>query len=184
MNLQMSFWSITTLFYPYLLFVFDPIYFLNYKLRLSWFPNIPYCKIQCLIPTQYCLSSSNSKFGCCKICSSSQVASSLGKSFHCTKYYFIVMFLNLLSLVFNILSRMRTSFPSSSKGGKLYKTKVCFPITFFRHETWNMKYITNFTSHGKLQFIGHFSNLSNHLVGTVKPWYEFFWTFTLYVVCF
>ena len=38
----------------------------------------------------------------------------------------------------------------------------------------------NFTSHGKLQFIRYVSNLSNHLVGTIKTWFEFFWTFTLY----
>ena len=57
-----------------------------------------------IISTQYCLSSSNAKFGCCKICSSSHVASSLGKSFHCTKYSFIVLLLSFLSLAFPIIS--------------------------------------------------------------------------------
>ena len=38
----------------------------------------------------------------------------------------------------------------------------------------------NFTSHGKLQLIGHFSNFLNHFVGTIKHWFEVLWTFTLY----
>ena len=63
------------------------------------------------------------------------MASSLGKSFHCTKYSFIVLLLNLLSLVFNILSRVRISYPSSSKVGIASETEICWPITFFRHET-------------------------------------------------
>ena len=38
----------------------------------------------------------------------------------------------------------------------------------------------NVTSYLKLQFIGHFSNFLNDFVGTIKPWSDIFWTFTLY----
>ena len=62
-----------------------------------------------VLPTQYFLSSSNAKFGCCKICSSSQVASSLGKSFHCTKYSLIVLLLKFISPFFTIIFGMRIS---------------------------------------------------------------------------
>ena len=43
-----------------------------------------------------------------------------------------------------------------------------------------MKYIMDITSYWKLQFICHFSNFSNHFVGTIKPWFDIFWTFPFY----
>ena len=52
--------------------------------------------------------------------------------------------------------------------------KLCQP------NTYQMKHIMNFASHGKLQLIDHFSNFLNHFVGTIKSWFEIFWTFTFY----
>ena len=46
--------------------------------------------------------------------------------------------------------------------------------------TRNMKHVMNFSSHGNLQLIGHFSNFPNYFVGTIKYWFEIFWTFTFY----
>ena len=64
------------------------------------------------------------------------MASSPGKSFHCTKYSFIVMLRSLLSLVLTIFSGMRKNRPSSYKGGKVYETEMHFPITLLnkKHE--------------------------------------------------
>ena len=99
-----------------------------YKMFLSWMIPVFYkhywsSKVL-VLPTQYFFSSSNFIFGCCKIFSSSHVASSLGRSFHCTKYSLIVLLLNILPLVFKTFSVISVICPSSSKGGSVFEMTI------------------------------------------------------------
>ena len=94
-----------------------------------------------VLPTQDCLSSSNFIFGFYKIFSSSHVSSSLGRSFHFTKYYLMVLLLNILSLVFKIFFGTSVRWPSSSKGGSISEVTIFWPRSFLRQETWNTLWI-------------------------------------------
>ena len=97
------------------------------------------------LPTQYCLSSRNFRFGCCKIFSSYHVAYSLGRSFHCTKYSLIVLLLNLLSLVFQIFSETSVSWPSSSKGGSISLNKISVTYAEKKYDVTSNKW-SNFVN--------------------------------------
>ena len=94
-----------------------------------------------VLPTQHFFSSKNFIFECFKIFSSSYVASSLGRFFHCTKYSLIVLLLNLLSLVFKTFYKTSVRCNSSSKGGSVSEMTIYWPIDLFRQETWNTLWI-------------------------------------------
>ena len=67
-------------------------------------------------PLDGCLSSSNLKLGCSKIATPSQVASSIGRFFHFTKYFGMILFHSRFSLTSSIISSSRMSFPSLPSG--------------------------------------------------------------------
>ena len=91
--------------------------------------------------SQYCLSSSNFKPRCCKICSPSQVASSLGISSHCTRYSLRILLLNILPLTYKIFFEKKNKFPSSSRAGNALDTLTCFHTAFFKQDKWNTLWI-------------------------------------------
>jgi hypothetical protein len=82
-------------------------------------------------PARNCLSSSNSKPVSRTTCSFSHVASSMGKSFHLIRYSLMLLFQSLFSRTYSISFGIRTSCPSSSKGGNTSRGVMCCSMALF-----------------------------------------------------
>ena len=119
-----------------------------------------------VFPSQLCLPSRRNKARCCKICSPTLVASSLGNPFHCIKYSLIVLFLNFLSFPIKTFSGTKTKWPSSSKGGSSSGNHYLFP--YYLIHTRNMKNIMDFVVCWKIQLIIYFTKFFSNLVGSIK----------------
>ena len=90
-----------------------------------------------VLPSQNCLSSSNTNPGCCKTYSLSQVVSSTGSPLHLIKHSRMTMLLSFHSWNYNTSSGTSSSYPSSSNGGSSSDVPMNFPTAFLRQDTWN-----------------------------------------------
>jgi hypothetical protein len=87
-------------------------------------------------PTRNCLSSSNYKHVSRTTYSFSHVAFPMGKSFHLIRYSLMLLIWRFFSQTYSISSGIRTSCPSSSRGGITSRGMMCWPMALFRQDTW------------------------------------------------
>ena len=75
-----------------------------------------------------CLSSSNCKLGFCNTCSPSNLVSSIGNSFHFTKYSQTTLFMSFLSRTCRIFFEINAKIPSSFKGVTRWMERCVAPL--------------------------------------------------------